>query len=278
MSWGGLGSAVGTLQIVVLALVQGITEFLPVSSSGHLALVPLLTDWPDQGLKIDVAVHVGTLLAVMLYFWRDVALLLGGLGRLLMLRGGPGARLMGHLIVATVPVVVAGILFKDAIESSLRSLEVIAWATLGFGLLLGLADRIGLTVRRVEHMTWGDAVVLGLAQALALIPGTSRSGITMTAARVLGYERPDAARFSLLMSMPTIAAAGVLVGLDLYRLDDWAVTREALVAAGLAMVSALLAVTLMMAWLRRAGFMPFVIYRVLLGLGLLGIVYGVIEM
>ncbi|MBB4287389.1 undecaprenyl-diphosphate phosphatase [Roseospira goensis] len=267
----------GTLQIVVLALVQGITEFLPVSSSGHLALVPLLSDWPDQGLKIDVAVHVGTLLAVMLYFWRDVLLMLGGLGRLLLFRGGPGARLMGHLIVATVPVVLAGLLFKGAIESSLRSLEVIAWATLGFGILLGLADRIGLTVRRVEHMTWGDAVVLGLAQALALIPGTSRSGITMTAARVLGYERPDAARFSLLMSMPTIAAAGLLVGLDLYRLDDWAVTREALVAAALAMMSALLAVALMMAWLRRAGFMPFVIYRVLLGLGLLGIVYGVIE-
>jgi undecaprenyl-diphosphatase len=270
-------STVAPLQIVVLALVQGITEFLPVSSSGHLALVPLLTEWPDQGLKIDVAVHVGTLLAVMLFFWRDLVLMLGGVGRLVVGQGGPGARLAWHLILATIPVVIAGFLLKDLIESGLRSLEVIAWATLGFGILLGLADRVGMTVRRVEHMTWGGALFLGLAQVLALIPGTSRSGITMTAARFLGYERPEAARFSMLMSIPTIMAAGVLLGLDLYRLDDWTITRDALIAAFLAFLSALLAVAVMMAWLRRAGFMPFVAYRVLLGLGLLALVYGVVE-
>ena len=267
----------GTLQIVVLALVQGITEFLPVSSSGHLALVPMLTDWPDQGLKMDVAVHVGTLLAVLLYFWRDVGLLLTGVGHVLTFRGGPASRLVLHLALATVPVVAVGILFKDQIEASLRSLEVIAWATLGFGILLGIADRFGLTVRRMEHMRWPDALVIGVAQALALIPGTSRSGITMTAARMLGYERVDAARFSLLMSIPTIAAAGTLVGVDLARAEDWTVTREALVAAALSMVAALLAVAVMMAWLRRAGFMPFVVYRILLGLGLLAIVYGVVQ-
>ncbi len=272
-----MDQAVDPLQLVVLALVQGLTEFLPVSSSGHLALVPLLSDWPDQGLKIDVAVHVGTLLAVLVYFWRDVGVMLAGAGRLLTGRGGPGARMVVHLIIATIPVVIAGLLLKDLIESGLRNLEVIAWATLGFGLLLGLADRVGMTVRRVEHMTWGDALILGLAQALALIPGTSRSGITMTAARFLGYERPEAARFSLLMSIPTITAAGLLVGLDLYEMGDWAITREALIAAGLAMVSALAAVALMMAWLRHAGFLPFVIYRVLLGLGLLAIAYGVVE-
>lgn len=267
----------GTLQIVVLALVQGITEFLPISSSGHLALVPMLTSWPDQGLTIDVAVHVGTLLAVMLYFWRDVAAMLRGVGRALTFRGGPEVRLLWHLILATVPVITAALLFRDVIESSLRSLEVIAWATLGFGLLLGVADRVGLTVRRIEHMTTLDALVLGVFQALALIPGTSRSGITMTAARLLGYERPDAARFSMLMSIPTIAAAGLLLGLELYSLDDRTVTREALIAAGLALVSALAAMALLMAWLRRAGFLPFVVYRVLLGLGLLAIVYGLIE-
>ncbi len=267
----------GTLQIVVLALVQGITEFLPVSSSGHLALVPMLTDWPDQGLKMDVAMHVGTLLAVMLYFWRDLGQLVVGLGHVLTVRGGPSSRLFLHLVLATVPVVAAGILFRDAIEASLRSLEVIAWATLGFGLLLGIADRLGLTVRRIEHMRWADALVIGLAQALALIPGTSRSGITMTAARMLGYERVEAARFSMLMSIPTIAAAGTLVGVDLVRADDWTVTREALVAAGLSMVAALLAVAVMMAWLRRAGFMPFVLYRIALGLGLLALAHGMIE-
>jgi len=268
---------VGTLQIVVLALVQGITEFLPVSSSGHLALVPMLTDWPDQGLKIDVAVHVGTLVAVMIYFWRDVGQLIVGVGHVLTFRGGASCRLVLHLGLATVPVVVAGILFKDQIEASLRSLEVIAWATLGFGLLLGIADRLGLTVRRIEHMRWGDALFVGLAQALALIPGTSRSGITMTAARMLGYERIEAARFSMLMSIPTIAAAGTLVGVDLARAEDWTVTREALLAAGLSMVAALLAVAVMMAWLRRAGFMPFVLYRIVLGLGLLAIAYGVVQ-
>nr|WP_246152154.1 undecaprenyl-diphosphate phosphatase [Roseospira navarrensis] len=266
------------MQLVVLALVQGITEFLPISSSGHLALVPMLTDWPDQGIKIDVAVHVGTLGAVMLYFWRDVGLMLSGLGSLLTFRGGPGARLILHLIVATIPVVIAGLLLKETIETSLRSLEVIAWATLGFGLLLWLADRVGLTVRRIEHMRVADALFLGLMQAVALIPGTSRSGITMTGARLLGYERPEAARFSMLMSIPTILAAGILIGLDLYRMDDRAVTSEALTAAGLALVSALVAIAVLMAWLKRAGFLPFVIYRVLLGLGLLGIVYGFIPL
>jgi len=268
---------VGTLHIVVLALVQGITEFLPISSSGHLALVPMLTDWPDQGLKLDVAVHVGTLGAVMLYFWRDVWLMLSGLGQLLIGRSSPGARMVWHLIIATIPVVIAGVLLKDQIETEFRSLEVIAWATLGFGALLFLADNIGMTVRRIEHMRVVDALFLGLMQAIALIPGTSRSGITMTGARLLGYERPDAARFSMLMSIPTIIAAGVLIGIDLYRMNDWAITSEALTAAGLALVSALAAIAVLMAWLKHAGFLPFVIYRVLLGAFLLGIVYGVIE-
>nr|WP_221238366.1 undecaprenyl-diphosphate phosphatase [Roseospira visakhapatnamensis] len=266
------------MHVIVLALVQGITEFLPVSSSGHLALVPMLTDWPDQGMTMDVAVHVGTLLAVCLYFWRDVVAMLGGLTRFWRVRSDPGARLIWHLVVATIPVVVAGVLLKERIATDLRSLEVIAWATLVFGLLLGIADRVGMTVRRVEHMRLLDALVLGLAQALALVPGTSRSGVTMTAARFLGFERPDAARFSMLMSIPTLTAAGVLLGLDLYRLDDWRITQEALVAGALALVSALVAMAGLMAWLRRAGFMPFVIYRVVLGLALLGIVYGYLDL
>ncbi len=273
-----MGLAVITLHVVLLALIQGITEFLPISSSGHLALVPILTDWPDQGLKMDVAVHVGTLLAVTLYFWRDVAIMLGGVRRLWKVRSDAGARMIWHLTVATIPVVVAGVMLKDLIATDLRTLEVIAWATLGFGLLLGIADRVSLTVRRIEHMRFLDALVLGLAQALALIPGTSRSGITMTAARFLGFERPDAARFSMLMSIPTIMAAGILLGMDLYRLDDWRVTQEALVAGALALVSALVAMAALMAWLRRAGFMPFVIYRVVLGLALLGIAYGYIDL
>jgi undecaprenyl-diphosphatase len=262
------------LHLVVLALVQGITEFLPVSSSAHLVVVPHLTDWPDQGLLIDVAVHVGTLGAVMLYCWREIGEMLMGLARLFRGRRSAGLTLALQLIVATVPVVIAGYLVARYAGDMLRSLEVIAWATIGFALLLWIADRVGLTVRRLEHLGYIDAVVIGLAQAVALIPGTSRSGITMTAARMLGFERPDTARFSLLLSIPAILGAGVLEGQKLLQSGDLALGRDAALAAGLAFLSALVAVALMMAWLRRASFTPFVLYRLLMGAALLWLVYG----
>lgn len=266
------------LQIVVLALVQGITEFLPISSSGHLVLVPVVADWPDQGLALDVAVHVGTLGAVVIYFWRDVALMLGGLWRTLMGRRDPGARLFWQIAAATVPVVIAGLALRTLLgDAYFRSIAVIGWTMLLFGVVLWLADRLSMTVKRLEHMAFSEAMVIGLAQVLALIPGTSRSGITMTAARALGYERADAARFSLLLSIPTILAAGLLAGLDIYRSGDTALTEAALLAAALAFVSALVAIALMMAWLRRASFTPFVIYRVVLGVVLLAVAYGWID-
>lgn len=262
------------LHIVVLALVQGITEFLPISSSGHLILVPTLTGWPDQGLLMDVAVHVGTLGAVILYFWRDLWAMLSGLWRALRGKRDPGARLAGCVIVATVPVVVAGYLMNRHMPGGLRSLAVIGWATLGFGVLLYMIDRVGMTVRRVEHLKMGDAVVIGLAQVLALIPGASRSGVTMTAGRLLGMERPDAARFSMLMSIPAILGAGTLKGLELYQAGDAALTSAALTAAGIAFGAALIAITVMMAWLKRATFTPFVLYRIVLGGFLLSVAYG----
>ena len=205
------------LHLLILAAVQGLTEFLPVSSSGHLVLAcevfdRLGLDQPihaeSDRLVIDIAVHVGTLLAVCLYFWRDIIDMLAGLLRLLAGRRGPGARLAFHIILATVPLVAVGFMAKDVITTLLRDVEVIAWATFGFGILLWLGDRLGMTVRRVEHMGTGEAFVIGLAQVLALVPGTSRSGITMTAARFLGYERAEAARFSLLLAIPAILAAG----------------------------------------------------------------------
>ena len=262
------------LHIVVLALVQGITEFLPISSSGHLILVPTLTGWPDQGLLMDVAVHVGTLGAVILYFWRDLWAMLSGLWRALRGKRDPGARLAGCVIVATVPVVVAGYLMNRHMPGGLRSLAVIGWATLGFGVLLYMIDRVGMTVRRVEHLKMGDAVVIGLAQVLALIPGASRSGVTMTAGRLLGMERPDAARFSMLMSIPAILGAGTLKGLELYQAGDAALTSAVLTAAGIAFGAALIAITVMMAWLKRATFTPFVLYRIVLGGFLLSVAYG----
>lgn len=262
------------LHIVVLALVQGITEFLPISSSGHLALVPILTDWPDQGLVIDIAVHVGTLGAVLLYFWRDIFGMIRGLWMLLRGRSDPYARLAGLLILSTIPVIVAGYALNEYATVSLRSLNVIAWATLGFGIVLWITDKVGMTLRRVEHLGIGDALLIGLMQVLALIPGTSRSGITMSAARLLGMGRTDAARFSMLLSIPTILGAGTLAGLELYETGDVQLTTDAFIAAGLAFIMAIIAIAFLMAWLRRSSFTPFVVYRIILGCGLLGLSYG----
>lgn len=260
------------LHIAVLALVQGVTEFLPISSSGHLILVPAVIGWPDQGLAIDVAMHVGTLGAVILYFHRDLWSMIAGLAG--MRWRDPGARLAGHLVLGTVPAVIAGFLLDRYYPGGIRGLEVIAWTTLGFGVLLFAADRLGMTVRRLEHLRSGDVIIIGLAQVLALVPGTSRSGITMTAGRLLGLERKEAARFSLLLSIPVILGAGALKGWDLYRAGDPQLTSDALLAAGMAFAAALVAITAMMAWLRRATFTPFVVYRVGLGGFMLAVIYG----
>jgi undecaprenyl-diphosphatase len=262
------------LHVVVLALVQGITEFLPVSSSGHLALVPFYTGWPDQGLIIDVAVHVGTLGAVVLYFWRDIIAMLRGL--LMVARGriDPYAKLSGLIMLATVPVFAAGYGLNYYGTDGLRSLNVIAWTTLVFGIVLWIADKVGMTLRRVEHMGISDAAIIGFAQVLALVPGTSRSGITITAARILGMERGDAARFSMLLSIPAIIGAGTLAGLDLYQARDVHLTGYAILAAGLSFVTALMAISFLMAWLRRSSLAPFAAYRIILGGGLLGLSYG----
>ncbi len=262
------------LHIVVLALVQGITEFLPISSSAHLVLVPVIAGWPDQGAIIDVAVHIGTLGAVMIYFWRDLWAMLTGVYHMFLGRRDPNVRLVGWVIVATLPVVVAGFAMNHYLPDGLRSIKVIAWATLGFGLVLFLADKVGMTMRRVEHLGISDAVMIGLAQVLALIPGTSRSGITISAARILGMERTEAARFSMLLSIPAILGAGLLKGLDLYKSGDAALTQTALIAVGLSFVSAFITLSVMMLWVRRATFTPFVVYRILLGFVLLAVTYG----
>lgn len=257
-------------QLAVLAVIQGITEFLPVSSSGHLILTSKLLGWQDQGLSIDIAVHAGTLLAVIVYLWRDILRILSGLTE----GGADSTRpLAGMIIAATIPVGIAGFALHEIGQEGLRNPEVIAWATLGFGILLFIGDRFGMTLRRMEHMTWSSAILIGLAQVLALIPGTSRSGITMTAARFMGFEREAAARFSLLLSIPVITAAALLAGKDVYDSGDLALTQATLLATGMAFIAAMIAIWLMMAWLKRATFTPFVVYRLLLGVGLLAWVY-----
>lgn len=260
--------------LLILALVQGLTEFLPISSSGHLVLTSRVLGWEDQGVIIDIAVHIGTLLAVMIYFWRDVARVVAGTLRLVTFRGGPDARLAIMLLIATLPIVLAGFLAQDLVETAFRSVEIIAWATVGFALLLWLADRIGMTVQRLEHLGAFGALAIGAAQVLALIPGASRSGVTMTAARFLGMERGEAARFSLLLSIPTIVGAGVLKGVDVWRAGDIALGYDIAIAVALAFVAGIASIAAMMRWLRTSGFGPFIVYRIALGILLLWWVYG----
>ena len=266
--------------MLTLAAVQGITEFLPVSSSAHLILVPKLTGWPDQGLLIDVAVHVGTLLAVILYFWKDNLAMISAIFqsfRQLSNRNplNPEFWLMIKLVLATIPVLIAGYIINRYLGNAFRSLEVIGWTTLCFALLLLIADKLSMTIRKINHITFKGAIVIGLFQILALIPGTSRAGITMTAARFQGIERRDAARFSLLLSIPVIFAAGCLKSFDLYILGNQAYFKEALVIAALSFGFAMTAISLMMFWLRNFSYTPFVVYRIALGATLLFITYKI---
>lgn len=258
------------VQLAVIALIQGLTEFLPISSSGHLILIPSMTGWQDQGLVIDVAVHVGTLGAVMAYLWRDIWLMLKGICRPGNVRRNPGMKLMAQLIVATIPLVIAGglVVYANA-GDMLRSAVVVGWATIGFGILLYIADRYTVTINRIDHMTWGRALIIGIAQIAALIPGASRAGTTITMARWLGFERTEAARFSMLMSIPAILAAGAAATLKLIDEGAQHVLGDAIVAAAMAFVTAFIAILLMMSWLRASSFTPFVIYRLLLGVAIL---------
>jgi len=262
------------LHIAILASVQGITEFLPISSSGHLVLVPILTGWLDQGLEIDIAVHVGTLGAVVCYFWRDSWSALNGLFQLFGSRASADARLAANLVIATMPIIGAGaaVIYFDMTDLW-RSAEIIGWSMLGFGIFLFVADRVGITARHIEHMQAGAALAIGIAQVLALIPGTSRSGITITAARLLGFERGESARFSMLLSIPTIIAAGSVSVYGIMTAPTGTISSDAVVAAAYSLGAALLAIALLMAWLRRHNFTPFVVYRIILGAGLLYWVY-----
>lgn len=261
--------------LFLVAVIQGITEFLPISSSGHLILLPNLTGMADQGLVIDVAVHVGTLFAVVLYFWSDVRA--AAVGSLQLLRGKvdtPGAFLALCLIMATIPVVIAGLAMKvTGLNEAMRSTAVIGWTMLIFGIVLYFADQKAPETRKAEDWSLKHAIIMGLWQVIALIPGTSRSGITITGARTLGYGREGAAKLSMLMSIPTIAMAGLLLSLDVIGEGNVDAAKDGAIAAGFAFVSALLALTLMMRLLRSVSFTPYVIYRIVLGVILLGVAY-----
>lgn len=260
------------LQITVLSILQGITEFLPVSSSAHLILVPVLTAWEDQGLGFDIAVHAGTLLAVVVYFRNDLTQMATEWGRSLVTRQmTPAARLAWGVLLATIPVGLAGITLKGFIEVHLRSPLLIAVGLIGFGILLGWADWRRRGELDVDSLTWLGMLLIGCAQALALFPGTSRSGITITAALLLGLSREAAARFSFLLSIPVIFLAGGLQLIDLLQsasAPDWsAIILGILLSA----VSAFVCIHYFMAFIRRIGMQPFVIYRIGLGVVLIAV-------
>lgn len=253
-------------QIIALAILQGLTEFLPISSSAHLILLPILANWQDQGLAFDVAVHVGTLTAVIFYFRQTLSTLLIDWWHSVIERQLIGdSRLAWAVLFGTIPVGLAGLFLGDFVELYLRSPLVIAATTVIFGLLLGWADWKGKQQRTEHQLTWQDVLIVGIAQAVALIPGTSRSGITMTAGLILGLSRNAAARFSFLLSIPVIFLAGSLKTIELIQSNintDW----FALISgASLSALSAYLCIHFFLKLLEKIGMWPFVIYRLLLG-------------
>lgn len=258
------------LQLIVLAIMQGLTEFLPISSSAHLILVPVLLGWEDQGLVYDVAVHFGSLFAVMFYFRHDIRQVL--FAWFSNVSGGPStenSKLGWAVIIGTIPAVIFGLLIKDYVETILRSPLVIATTTIAFGLLLWYADRSASHKRTEKTLTTSDAIKIGLAQALALIPGTSRSGITMTAGLMLGLTRKAAARFSFLLSIPLILAATGLKTKDLIEAGGPVDIFGLCFVTVLSCVSAYVCIHFFLKLIDRIGMLPFVIYRLLLGAFLL---------
>ncbi len=259
------------IEAFILALIQGLTEFLPISSSAHLILPSAVLGWEDQGLAFDVAVHVGTLAAVVIYFRKEVVTLFRSLfGSIFQGERSKESQLAWMIVLATIPACLFGLFMKDIIELYLRSAYVIATTTIVFGLLLWWVDKNATQLDDEYQATWKKSLVIGIAQALAMIPGTSRSGATITAALYLGFTREAAARFSFLMSIPIITLAGSYLGLKL-------VTSDAPVHFGFLMtgivtsfVSAYLCIHFFLKMISRMGMTPFVIYRLILGVGLFG--------
>ena len=267
------------LHIMLLSALQGLTEFLPVSSSGHLILFSKFTTFPDQGLALDVAVHVGSIIAVMIYFSETIWSMIKGVFKTWFIPNfkNAGAKLFWLIVVGTIPAVIAGLFLVKTGTDELRSARLIGWTMLCFGIVLYLADKIGMTIRKIEHLGLLDAILIGIAQCLALIPGTSRSGITITMGRFLGLERREAAKFAMLLSIPTIAGAGALVGWELFQQGNLAEIIYAMDGITYSFIASIIAIYIIMWWLKKSTFLPFVIYRIFLGSYLLLDSYGYLD-
>lgn len=261
------------IEIIILSLIQGLTEFLPISSSGHLILPSQLLGWEDQGQAFDIAVHVGTLFAVVIYFRKDVADILSAWFKSCVGKGHTAESKLGwYILLATIPAGLLGGVAKDFIEENTRGAAVIATTTIIFGLLLWYADVKAKENKSVFDINWKSALMIGIAQAIAMIPGTSRSGITITMGLLLGLDKKSAARFSFLMSIPVIGGMGLVMVIKLI-LDNAAVDWNALIlGTALSFVSAYACIFLFLKFIERMGMLPFVIYRLLLGAGLFALI------
>jgi undecaprenyl-diphosphatase len=257
-------------EAIFLALIQGLTEFLPISSSAHLILPSAILGWDDQGLAFDVAVHVGTLLAVVIYFRKEVVTLLRAFfGSVFKKQHNKESKLAWLIILATIPAGLAGLFLNDLIEMYLRSAYVIAISTIVFGVLLWWADKNSSLTKDEYQAGWKQALFVGFAQAMAMIPGTSRSGATITAALYLGFTREAAARFSFLMSIPIITLAGGYLGSKLAVSGDPIDLSVLMTGVLVSFISAYLCIHFFLKLISRMGMTPFVIYRLILGFGLL---------
>ncbi|MBR1826029.1 MAG: undecaprenyl-diphosphate phosphatase [Alphaproteobacteria bacterium] len=267
------------IQIILLSLLQGITEFLPVSSSGHLILFSKFTAFPDQGLAMDVALHIGSIIAVMIYFAPTLWEIAKGVWKCRFMPNfkNDGCQLFYLLIWATLPIIFAGAALKYYGTDWLRNTKLIGWNILLYGILLWVIDSLALTARKIKMLEFKDAILIGLAQCLALLPGTSRSGVTITMARFLGMERREAATFSMLLAIPAILAAGLLSGYQLWAEGDIVHITEALNAVGYSFVFSMLAIYFLMQWLKKWSFLPFALYRIILGAALLADAYGIYD-
>lgn len=261
------------MHIIVLAVVQGLTEFLPISSTAHLVLVPYFADWQDQGLQMDIALHFGSLLALILYFHKEVIALFKGVFDLLTFKITPHSKLFLFLVIAAIPAALVGYFIFSSKTALLRSVELIGWMTIIFGLLLGGVDRFAPRLKTLKDMTYLQSFLIGCAQVIALFPGVSRSGITMTAGRLMGYTRVECARFSFLVAMPTIFGASLLDFKDIVQEANYDFQINALIGVGASFLSSLVAIAFMIKWLSKYSFVPFVVYRLLLGTGLLTYAY-----
>lgn len=257
------------IQIIVLGIVQGLTEFLPISSSAHLVLTSILLGWKDQGLIVDIAAHAGSLCAVMLFFHKEIRAMINAAFNPADATSSRELKIISHIVIATLPIVVAGIFLVEIIETHTRNTQVIAFTTIAFAILLAYADRTSRSLRNEYQLNWRDVLLIGCAQALALVPGTSRSGVTMTVGLMLGMTKVAAARFSFLISMPTILAAIAYKSMQVIttkpEVDMYAITGVFILSG----IVAYLCIDIFLRLVNSIGMMPFVIYRIILGILLL---------